>query len=549
MTTRAALYVRVSTDEQVEHGFSIPEQKRDMLGHAEQQGWRVVEVVVDEGHSGSVGVRPGLDRIMQLAEAGEIDAVLAKKRNRLFRDRYIRMGYERALLEHGVRLLALDDAGHRLADAVMDEFSDWFREEVSKNTVAGKLQKAREGKVVGSQAPLFGFRFVRDERGKVCGYAVDEARMEVVRLVIETVAQVGSINGAKRLLEREGIPTPRNGPVWREITIRRMVFNDAYYPHDHEELRPLLEAAGSTARIEEARQHGVLWYPKLKIERLDPDPERGYARPTREGRYERSEQVPVPIPSSGIPREVIEAARLALRDNVRSRNTGDRVYELASLIRCADCGNRLATNRKLQDGHRYDYYRCSNNQRHGSKVCSMNKNLPAARLERLVLHTVLEAVKDPDALILKAQQTYERERARLLRAGGADVEGWRRSLGDIEQQRVRAQRAYMEEVIGLDDLRARHAELDTEKARVERLLKEHEGREDSLRYLEEARDKAIAQIKAGEWSKLGITAPEARRERYREIGLTATAALDGTVKLSWGLGEEAILSTTDPTSQ
>src|SRR5215204_1364197 len=166
---RAALYVRVSTDEQAESGYSIPEQRRELLAHAEREGWRVVEVIVDQGHSGAVGVRPGLDRVMQLAEAGEIDVVLAKKRNRLFRDRYIRMGYERALLEHGVRLLALDDAGHRLADAVMDEFSDWFREEVSKNTVAGKLQKAREGKVVGSQAPLFGFRFVRDERGKVCG--------------------------------------------------------------------------------------------------------------------------------------------------------------------------------------------------------------------------------------------------------------------------------------------------------------------------------------------------------------------------------------------
>src|SRR5215218_1951895 len=138
--TRAALYVRVSTDEQVESGYSIPDQKRDMLAYAEQQGWSVVEVIVDEGHSGAVGVRPGLDRIMALAEAGKIDVVLAKKRNRLFRDRYIRMGYERALLEHNVRLVALDDAGHRLADAVMDEFGDWFREEVTKNTVAGRLE-------------------------------------------------------------------------------------------------------------------------------------------------------------------------------------------------------------------------------------------------------------------------------------------------------------------------------------------------------------------------------------------------------------------------
>src|SRR5215204_503915 len=57
------------------------------------------------GHSGALCVRPVLDRIMELAEAGVIEAVLAKRRARLFRDRYLRMGYERSLLEYGVRLV------------------------------------------------------------------------------------------------------------------------------------------------------------------------------------------------------------------------------------------------------------------------------------------------------------------------------------------------------------------------------------------------------------------------------------------------------------
>lgn len=205
MTTRAALYVRVSTNEQVERGFSIAEQKRDLMDQAEREGWRVVEIIEDRGHSGAVGVRPGLDRIMELAEAGEIDLVLAKRRARLFRDRYLRMGFERSLLEYGVRLLALDDAGHRLGDAVMDEFGDWWKEQIRDATVAGRMEKARQGKVIGSQSPLFGFTFVKDERRKVIGYAVDEPRMAVVQKVMETVASVGSINGTKRVLEREWV--------------------------------------------------------------------------------------------------------------------------------------------------------------------------------------------------------------------------------------------------------------------------------------------------------------------------------------------------------
>jgi site-specific DNA recombinase len=142
---RVAVYIRVSTDEQSKSGYSIPEQKRELLTHAERQGWLVVDIIEDDGHSGAVGIRPGLDRIMEMAEAGEIDVVLAKKRNRLFRSRYYRLMYEKDLRELGVRMVALDDTGNRFADAMNDEFNDWFREEVRKNTIAGRMEKAREG--------------------------------------------------------------------------------------------------------------------------------------------------------------------------------------------------------------------------------------------------------------------------------------------------------------------------------------------------------------------------------------------------------------------
>jgi hypothetical protein len=60
------------------------------------------------------------------------------------------------------RLVALDEAGHRFADAVMDKFSDWFREMVKENTVAGRTQKAREGKLIRSGIPIYGFEYTTD---------------------------------------------------------------------------------------------------------------------------------------------------------------------------------------------------------------------------------------------------------------------------------------------------------------------------------------------------------------------------------------------------
>ena len=40
---RTAAYIRVSSDEQVKHGFSIEAQKKGLQKHAEKKGYRIVE--------------------------------------------------------------------------------------------------------------------------------------------------------------------------------------------------------------------------------------------------------------------------------------------------------------------------------------------------------------------------------------------------------------------------------------------------------------------------------------------------------------------------
>ena len=50
---RAAPYIRVSTDEQFKHGYSVPEQTHDLERECQQRGYEIVEVVVEpDGDSG-----------------------------------------------------------------------------------------------------------------------------------------------------------------------------------------------------------------------------------------------------------------------------------------------------------------------------------------------------------------------------------------------------------------------------------------------------------------------------------------------------------------
>lgn len=79
---RAAVYLRVSTDEQ-----TTDNQQRELRGAAEQRGWEVVAVFEDAGISGAKGRdwRPGLDAMLKQATRGRFDVVMAWSVDRLGR--------------------------------------------------------------------------------------------------------------------------------------------------------------------------------------------------------------------------------------------------------------------------------------------------------------------------------------------------------------------------------------------------------------------------------------------------------------------------------
>jgi DNA invertase Pin-like site-specific DNA recombinase len=57
--TRAAIYTRVSTDEQASDGYSLAEQERQALAKIEREGWVHVNTFSDPAVSGAERERPG----------------------------------------------------------------------------------------------------------------------------------------------------------------------------------------------------------------------------------------------------------------------------------------------------------------------------------------------------------------------------------------------------------------------------------------------------------------------------------------------------------
>ena len=80
---RAAIYIRVSTLEQAQEGYSIGAQKERLLAYCKAHGWGVADFYIDGGYSGSNLNRPGIQKL--IAEVASFDLVLVLKLDRLSR--------------------------------------------------------------------------------------------------------------------------------------------------------------------------------------------------------------------------------------------------------------------------------------------------------------------------------------------------------------------------------------------------------------------------------------------------------------------------------
>ena len=97
---RAAIYARVSTDEQAEKGYSLPSQIEACNKYALDNGYEVFAKFTDD-YSGREINRPGLNDLRQLLSEEKIDALIVYSGDRLSRDlaHSIELRRELSLLE------------------------------------------------------------------------------------------------------------------------------------------------------------------------------------------------------------------------------------------------------------------------------------------------------------------------------------------------------------------------------------------------------------------------------------------------------------------
>lgn len=228
---RAALYIRVSTEEQAEHGVSIAAQRERLMAYCRVQGWDVAEVYIDDGYSGKDLDRPAMQRL--IADAGRrlFDLVLVYKLDRLSRrQKDVLHLLEDVFEPAGVGFRSATEsfdttsAFGKAGLGMMAVFAQLERETIIERTRMGKRQAAIQGRWKGGPV-TYGYRYDPDRKQ----LEISEPEAGTVRDIFRWYADEGL--GQQAIADRLnalGRPSPRNGQRWNQPTIRYILGNPAY---------------------------------------------------------------------------------------------------------------------------------------------------------------------------------------------------------------------------------------------------------------------------------------------------------------------------------
>jgi site-specific DNA recombinase len=553
---RAILYARVSTDEQARSGYSLAQQIEALREYAKREGYEVLEEVSDPGQSGASLERPGMDRVRDLVAAGGVSVVLAQDRDRFAREPAYHYLLRREFEEYGTKIRALNDRGDEtpegeLTDGILDQLAKFERAKTAERSRRGKLRKAREGKIVATMHINYGFGY-NEQRD---GYTVREDHMATVRRVFRMVAMEGAtLYRVKKTLEQEGITPPKGGRYWNKKTLREMILDDVYKPLRPAEIGSLVsEGLISTevaAGLDPERCYGIWWYNRRRTVRTRSKRTDGsyYWKQNIQERSRR-DWVAVPVPDSGVPREHVEAARDAIKDNARPPDGRYRYWELAGIMVCGVCGCRMSKTRRVKgrgyEGY-YHYYFCPTRVNKGQDACPQLRGFRAEPLEAEVWELVRSLMLEPEHLLGDIDRMIEEERNTVHADPEREASVWLDSIAAAERKRSGFQDMAAEGLISLDELRGKLAELDDLRKTAERELRVIEGRRDVLRQLEQDRGSLIEHYANLAPEALDALTPEERHQLYKILRLRVTADADRNLTVEGMFGE--VLSVQGETS-
>ena len=318
---RCGIYVRVSTDDQRDNGYSIDSQLRMIKEYCEKNDYDIVDVYNDAGHSGKDLMRPEMQRLLKDIKSKKIDKLVAIKVDRLTRNNYDGFWLLNYCEEHDVKIeLILEPYDVSTANGEMIfgmnlVFGQRERKEIGARTKRAMEEMALEH-IHPSKAP---YGYIRN---KETGHLeVEPIEAEVVKEIFELCKQGNSTRSIATIMKDNNAYLKQG--KWKSDRVYKILTNSIYI--------------------------GIFEYGKYKRKPQDILRVENYCEPI-------------------IDEVTWNATRNVLVKNKHS-NYGEYIHLFSGLVKCPICGEIMSSSEsfKYPNGKQKVYYhlRCKNHNCNG----------------------------------------------------------------------------------------------------------------------------------------------------------------------------------------
>lgn len=359
----AAIYVRVSTEEQAQEGQSIQAQIEVLTQYCKLFNIQIYDVYKDPGVSGKSMNRPGLEKLIHDSKLGLFNTVLVWKISRLSRslkdllimlDKFEQKGV--SFISYSEKFDTSTPVG-RMTLQILGSIAEFERNTIVENVKLGLGELARKGRK--ASAPLLGYDYVDKE------LVINSSEADTIRLIFDMYANSKlGIAGVVKWLNENGYRTKRGNPFGKD-TLGDILSNPAYISKNRHQ-------------VGTEKEHVV----------------------------------------DGIHESIIDMDtwELAQKKREKFKDTSKRRHEagislLAGYLKCPDCGccMTIAYHRKKRPNkngqiimYRYRYYECGKFAR--TRECNNNR-MNAEKIEEEVIHRIKNVSKNPKILELAIEES------------------------------------------------------------------------------------------------------------------------------------------------
>lgn len=233
--SRAAIYTRVSTEDQAREGYSLSVQQDYLKDFAKREGFQIHyadgkgKIYVDDGYSGYSLDRPAMNQLLKDARAGKFDLILVYKLDRFSRRLRDILNTLDELDALGVKFKSATEpydtttSSGKLMLQQLGSFAEFERNRIIERVVPGMVRGVKAGHWQGARYSPFGYRYDKATKRLI----VEKAEAELVREIFKRYIAGESTQEIGGDFYERKIPT-RSGGEFNSSLVRKMIRNKIY---------------------------------------------------------------------------------------------------------------------------------------------------------------------------------------------------------------------------------------------------------------------------------------------------------------------------------